>query len=136
MESQQAPNEFDLGKWLDSLPDPLKSVRERLEQATAEYRSEYDKVRAAYGLNKDIEWPPCPACRGKIGSIYSTFGTTLYCEDCHGQFNFPAFENEVYELLTGRRFVTKPELAEIRAAAQKRQNAARKRRKREKKGHK
>jgi hypothetical protein len=44
-------------------------------------------------------WPPCPFCwAGELTSIYTSVGTTIYCESCHGQFTFPAFEREVGDM--------------------------------------
>ncbi len=42
----------------------------------------------------------CPFCGSEgLTSEYDSFGTTIYCDDgCHGQFNFPAFEDEVLEM--------------------------------------
>jgi hypothetical protein len=41
----------------------------------------------------------CPFCGNKgLDSSYSSAGTELYCNGCHGSFNFPAFEHEVFEM--------------------------------------
>ena len=44
-------------------------------------------------------WFSCPFCGdNNLSSLYDSFGTTVYCKGCHGQFNFPAFEGEVIEM--------------------------------------
>jgi hypothetical protein len=43
-----------------------------------------------------IDWPSCPFCgEGFLTSEYDNYGTLLECELCHGQFCFPAFQEEV-----------------------------------------
>jgi len=46
-------------------------------------------------VNWPTKWPKCPFCGGKLTSDYSSTGTHLYCEGCHGTFTFPAFPDEV-----------------------------------------
>lgn len=41
---------------------------------------------------------PCPFCGGRLGSEYASTGASFYCDSCHGEFTFPAFENEVIEM--------------------------------------
>lgn len=47
-------------------------------------------------MDEETKFPPCPFCgTGGLTAEYDSFGTALYCEGCHGTFNFPAFIEEV-----------------------------------------
>lgn len=62
-------------------------------------------------METERKWPNCPFCGdGELTSEYDSYGTTLYCDGCHGQFNFPAFEDEVETMFkkNNKRYLDPP----------------------------
>jgi hypothetical protein len=58
-------------------------------------------------IDKEQELPTnigsCPFCGGGITFEYNKWGTTLYCDGCQGEFTFPAYINEVKEMLKRKK---------------------------------
>lgn len=80
--------------------NPELAIHDRVTALLIECRDFIAVQPAGAATAGEREWPPCPFCKvAGLRSQYSSVGTTLYCENgCHGEFTFPAFENEVLEM--------------------------------------